>query len=437
MSIKSKLGLYSSGPPPSSNSPDSPEGPSGNAARESTTEPEETLRFGETELKREADGFYVRRLILENPVFGTRELNQFLPLTLTGIMELALSGRNDVIHPGEVLFLDTETTGLSRGAATFPFLTGLGYFNDNRLYLEQLYLDDLGGEPAYLDYLDALIASYPFMVTYNGKSFDMPLIRNRLIMNRRRGSRPMLHFDLLHILRRLFPKGTLPGNKQKDLETALLGMERVDDVPGSEIPQLYFDYKKYAVDGGMDRVFHHNLLDIQGMAFMFLEAVRVYREKDLSSPAVRSGLARILARNERVREAIEILAPMLADESPPVESSEDDRDIDEDKALRRRHLDLLFLAGLYRARLEWDEAIRLHTSAVDDFACPVSRLQLAKILEHRVKDFSAALGHTDALIEQLHGENKETVKAPGRDFAADQLEKRRNRILKKAGGKLA
>ena len=364
MSLKDKLNLYKS---PQTNQTTSEPVKSPASVETRPILPE--LKFGDVVLNEIKPGAFLRRLVLKEPSIGSKSLTEYLPLQLTGILELALIKKRELIHPSEVLFLDTETTGLNRGVSNYPFMTGLGYFAGETLVVEQLFLADIGGEEAYLDYLNNLMGGFSYLVSYNGKSFDLPLIRNRLIMNRKTSRAPLMHFDLLHILRRLHPKPGRKGYKQKDMEMALLEFVREGDIPGEEIPQLYFDYKKYDVDGGMDNVFEHNNLDIQGMVFLFLEAIRIYREQDIATPALRSGLARVLARNQRVQEAINILSD---------EATHDDS--------ARLYLDNLFLAGLFRSRKDWEKSAEKYQEILNNHTCMFSLLTLAKIQEHRLKD---------------------------------------------------
>ena len=134
---------------------------------------------------------------------GARTLAEYLPFQLSGVLELALWPQPEALHPEDVLFLDTETTGLNRGAGTLPFLTGLASFESNQLVRELIYLAEPGGEEDYLEYLQQTFRRFKYLVSYNGRAFDVPLLRSRLILNRKPGMPEFLHFDLLHIFRRL------------------------------------------------------------------------------------------------------------------------------------------------------------------------------------------------------------------------------------------
>ncbi len=236
MSIKDKLSMYGAGlKKPAAPVPAIGEG----------------LSFGELALVQKAPFVYERVLASEDALRGDRSLASYYPFSVTGILELSLSGHADAVHPEELLFLDTETTGLSRGVGTFPFLVGLGHLQHSKFVVRQLLMTSPAGEAAFLEEIQKSVRERPFLVTYNGKSFDIPLIRNRLILARDRLQAPVQHFDLFHILKRLYPHKRLAGYRQKNLEQELLGSERSNDIEGSAIPQIYFDHVKYGTDTGM------------------------------------------------------------------------------------------------------------------------------------------------------------------------------------------
>ncbi|MBI3396054.1 MAG: ribonuclease H-like domain-containing protein [Spirochaetia bacterium] len=368
--------------------------------------PQVTLAFGACGLTQIAHGVYRRQLRVPEASCGDKHISNYIPFSLSAILDLTYVQDKSPIHPEEILFLDTETTGLSRGAGTLPFLTGLAYFQNGVLCLEQIFLNDLSGEEAYLEYLTKLWSRFPYLVTFNGKSFDVPLLRNRLILNRMKSSTSAaLHFDLLHICRRLFPRGTVPGYGQKIMETELLGMKRVDDLPGEAIPQIYFDYRKYGHDGGLERIFEHNRLDLIGMVFLFLEAVSVYERKDTAHTALRSGIARILTKNRREYEAITLL------ESTDISA--------------HHYRDLVLLGTLYRRTEQWERAVAAFRAGAERFACEYSRLSLARILEFRLGRYGEALMEVEHLSQQVEETRAVELLARARLRIQKKLEKQR------------
>lgn len=160
------------------------------------------------------------------------------------------------------VFLDTETTGLAGGTGTYAFLVGLGTFEGYDFVVRQFFLRDYGDEEAMLEELEAHLRPHSLLVTFNGKSFDWPLLQTRFRMNRRRAPLPGApHLDLLHPARRLY-KERLGACNLAHLETRVLGVERQGDTPGHLIPQLYFQYLRTGDAGPLADVLLHNRLDI-------------------------------------------------------------------------------------------------------------------------------------------------------------------------------
>jgi uncharacterized protein YprB with RNaseH-like and TPR domain len=164
------------------------------------------------------------------------------------------------------LFLDTETTGLSGGTGTFPFLIGLGWFEADAFITCQLFARDFSEERAMLTYLSELASTRQFLVTFNGKAYDLNLLTARFILNRCQDTLSVMpHIDLLHPSRRIFSH-RLQNTRLATIETDVLGVMRDGDVPGFEIPQRYFDWLRQHDGRLLEDVFKHNRLDIVSMA---------------------------------------------------------------------------------------------------------------------------------------------------------------------------
>jgi len=164
------------------------------------------------------------------------------------------------------LFLDTETTGLAGGTGTFPFLIGLGWFEADAFITCQLFARDFSEERAMLMYLSELASTKQFLVTFNGKAFDLNLLMARFILNRCQDTLSVMpHIDLLHPSRRIFSH-RLENARLSTIETHVLGVSRDGDVPGFEIPQRYFDWLRHRDGRLLEDVFKHNRLDIVSMA---------------------------------------------------------------------------------------------------------------------------------------------------------------------------
>ena len=160
-----------------------------------------------------------------------------------------------------MLFLDIETCGLS---AAPVFLVGLGMVVERNLVLRQLFARDYTEERALLHELGNLIRQFDFLVTFNGKSFDVPFLRDRATYHRVRFPMEIPHLDLLWMARRRW-KGFLPDCRLQTLEWRILRRRRAGDVSGGEIPGLYHDYVKRGEPHRLLPVFHHNLLDVVAM----------------------------------------------------------------------------------------------------------------------------------------------------------------------------
>jgi uncharacterized protein YprB with RNaseH-like and TPR domain len=169
-----------------------------------------------------------------------------------------------------VCFFDLETTGLSGGAGTVAFLAAIGRLDgSSRLIVHQYFLKDYPYEPEFLDCIEKELNNLQVVVTYNGSSFDMPLYSMRRGMNRLAPSKTVQHIDALHAARKLWRKPI--GNcSLQNIETVVLDTKRDDDVPGSEIPSVWFDFLKRGSDSRLEKVFDHNAQDIVSLVNIFL-----------------------------------------------------------------------------------------------------------------------------------------------------------------------
>ena len=182
--------------------------------------------------------------------------------------------RAALADPEKWLFLDTETTGLAGGTGTYAFLVGLAWWDAGGLQAEQFFMRDFSEEHSVLHELSARVASRPVLVTFNGKSFDWPLLESRFTMTRSI-TVPKLaaHLDLLHPARALW-KLRLGSVRLVELERHVLGAPRLgwrrdDDVSSALIPQFYFDYLRGGPTEPLAGVVRHNQMDLRGLAALF------------------------------------------------------------------------------------------------------------------------------------------------------------------------
>lgn len=205
-------------------------------------------------------------------VFGPtrlQEWHQVMPQQLAVIFSDPECQR---LCPSNLLFFDTETTGLAGGTGTIPFLLGFGYFEGDNFIVKAFILNDLYREGDLLEAVDQFLAEKNFSaaVTFNGKSFDFPLMEARYILQRRRF--PLLsipHLDFLFPARTLW-KNTYESRKLSFLGDMLLSLSRDEDIDPSTIPSLYFNYLRRNSYALIEKVVEHNALDILGLAALLL-----------------------------------------------------------------------------------------------------------------------------------------------------------------------
>ncbi|CAG7648222.1 ribonuclease H-like domain-containing protein [Paenibacillus allorhizosphaerae] len=165
-----------------------------------------------------------------------------------------------------LLFIDTETTGLGLGTGNIPFMVGIGFYQGGDYTVEQMLIRHPGEEIAMLAYLQEKLERHPVVISYNGKSFDWPIVKNRYIMNRMTlQAEPEGHIDFLYPSRSLW-KHTLSSCRLGNVEEERLMVHREDDVPGSLAPALYFQYLAEKEPSVLHGVFVHNELDILSLA---------------------------------------------------------------------------------------------------------------------------------------------------------------------------
>lgn len=186
------------------------------------------------------------------------------------------------VNPERLLFLDTETTGLSHGAGTVAFLVGVGEIEDGELIVRQYLMRDYDEEPFVLRRVQQDLSACQALVTFNGRSFDMPLLQTRFVMQRMPfDSDRIPHADLLHTARRVW-KLRLKRCNLGTLEELIFHEPREDDLPGAEVPQRYFDYLKQHDFALLEDILKHNAQDIASLARLLFRLCRLH-ENPLSA----------------------------------------------------------------------------------------------------------------------------------------------------------
>jgi uncharacterized protein len=304
---------------------------------------------------------------------------------------------NALPDASELVYLDTETTGLAGGTGTCAFLIGLGMIEGADFVVRQFFLRDYPDEKAILATLAQQLAGYKGLVTFNGKTFDVPLLETRYALARQRSPfGRMVHLDLLHPARRLW-KLRLESCHLTNLEKEVLGITRRGDVPGSEIPGIYFDYLRTGDARGLQPVFYHNALDIITLAALTAELARLIGAELSSghdySPTERVhgldlfSLSRIFERAGDTERSVSVCHRALDSGLPgPFEP-----------------LALWHLATQHKRRREYDQAVEIWEEiARRQGEWFVEALeQLAIHAEHRRRDAGAAIQFTERALAWL------------------------------------
>ena len=277
------------------------------------------------------------------------------------------------LRPEELLFLDTETTGLSGGVGTIAFEVGLGEIRGETLRVTQLYVRDYDEEEDMLRRLLPFFAGKRAVVTFNGKTFDLPLLTSRCTLYRLRAPwQELPHLDLIHPARRLY-KLRLRRCALSDLEEKVLGTPRQDDLPGREAPAIFAQFLRTRDERPLRRVFDHNFQDVCALALLLDALARAHAapERQVHFQDLYSA-GRIYDRAGREDVAERCYARVVAG-SCRVRAGQ-------------------ALGRLYRRQGRTQEALRL----MEDMAAAGSGgafpyVEMAKIYEHRLKDPARAL----------------------------------------------
>lgn len=293
------------------------------------------------------------------------------------------------------LFLDTETTGLSQSAGSYAFLIGLGFFRDEEFVIQQVFMHHPEDEPALISWLEAFLKRFTALVTFNGKQYDIPLIKTRFLMNGL--SFPInqvKHVDLLHIARRLW-RLRLRWCNLINLEHRLLEFNRVDDIPGADIPQVYTEYRETANANILAMVFHHNRLDILTMVSLFSlinEYFKENRDESTLPQADLYSMAKVYRDRHLSNDAISLFQRVIDEQSEP----------------QFRYSAMKDLSLLLKRQGKQNDAVecwKTMTREQSEFDV-LPFIELAKYYEHQQKDFSAAIKVCKKCLNQLDNSSK-------------------------------
>jgi hypothetical protein len=269
------------------------------------------------------------------------------------------------------VFLDTETTGLSGGTGTVAFLLGVGCIDGDELCLRQFFLTGFRGEAALLQAAAAWTAGRPYLVTFNGKSFDVPLLATRYRLARLPDPfAARHHIDLFHPTRRAYSR-QWPDCRLQTAEKRLLGFQRVHDLPAHLVPETWFAFVRRGATHRLPALLAHNRWDLVSLVALLPALTEAF-----SAPAARGADVVAIARYWRMRgEEGTALAHLQAHE----------RQLDT--------LGLLDLASLYKRRQLWDLAVSIWQRLAEHQCVPALE-HLAKYYEHVRHDYPMALSLT-------------------------------------------
>jgi hypothetical protein len=318
-----------------------------------------------------------------------------------------------------LLCLDTETTGLGSAAGTVAFLIGLSWWEGDRMRLLQLALPDHSEEGALLDALVAETPANAWLVTYNGRSFDWPLLDTRFRMNRRVAPALDGHLDLLLLVRRLF-RHRLPDARLQTVERQLLRRHRAPDIPASEIPAIYHSFLRGGPVGPIRVVARHNAEDVVTLGRILAHLERGYGIGEVRRWAPKGDLVRLarLFRHEgRVDEAVECLE--TAGEG--IDGGDPDVAVATVELAR-----LLRRAGRnVEAGIAWSRLV----TAPGPLAA-LGWIELAKEREHHERNLAGAWAATDSALLALYRSRGHGQAALRRGLEAD-LSARRARLARR------
>ncbi len=314
---------------------------------------------------------------------------------------------------GRCLFLDTETTGLSHGAGTVAFLVGVGYVDGDALVIEQYMMRDYSDEPELIDRLADRMASFDSVCTFNGRTFDMPLLQARFTMCRMRDRwRELENLDLLPPARRAW-KLRLGNCRLANIESEILGMPRESDLPGSEVPARFFEYLKTGDESLLADIVDHNRQDIATLAGLLVKLCAINdRPEALTDQRDQFSMGKSLERQGEMGPAREMYR-ISARPRPAGTLAAITGERIAGMANWRIYL-------LCRRCCDWDGAREaldqmLRRRQMTGAAC----VELSKLYEHRLKDYPRALEYA-----------MRSSGCPGCE-SPEQLEKRVSRIRRK------
>lgn len=275
------------------------------------------------------------------------------------------------------MFFDTETTGLAGGSGTYIFLLGMGFFSDDKFIIKQFFMRDFPEEPAMLHLIYEHLENFSSFISFNGKSFDMPLLKTRFTYHRIKSQLDDLpHLDLLHAARRIW-KRRLTDCSLSSLEQQILHVSRTSDIPSYLIPYTYFEYLRTNNAHPIKKIFYHNEIDILSMVSLAILLNNIHKQPGVLLPD-KIDLITLTKHYENTNQwqrNIPIYESLLA--------ARNDQQTHDELTLK--------LSFCYKHLGEWDHAVSLWRELIESGALMFEAYEeLAKYYEHRSQDLSSA-----------------------------------------------
>jgi len=328
---------------------------------------------------------------------------------------------DEVADPKQWLFLDTETTGLAGGTGTYPFLVGLAWWEGGGLEVEQLFMREYSEERSLLAALAERMAERPVLVTFNGKSFDWPLLETRYRMTRTiPPPLPRAHLDFLHPARNLW-RLRLGSVRLSQLERHVLGWDRGADIASEQIPRIYLDFVRGGHADPLVPVFQHNQMDLRGLAGLSGRILSLLGDEEGNNQDGLElyGISRICERRGEVKRARKLYEQSIASVLPQ----------ETDRAARTALARLAKRDGdVARAHVLWESMLGNSREGYEAYE------QLAIYYEHEAREPRRALALAREALAQLRRANQVgTIAAAEFRRTKARFEHRMLRLERKAG----
>ena len=290
------------------------------------------------------------------------------------------------INIEECFFLDTETTGLSVSGGTFAFMIGIGYFRQGIFYLRQYFLKETTQEDAMLLDLLNLSSLFTTVVTYNGISFDLPIIKSRLRYHRiPHKLQEINHIDLLKYARMFF-RFQFNNRSLKNIESKVLYFERAEEeIPGYLAPVIYQEYLVNKEINDIEGVFYHNAMDIVSLAALLvvINQISTQNEELLKKyETLNFSLAKQFERNKIFEKALETYLTSAKQSNLP-------------ESIRLKCL--LAIAQIYKKQNQIELAVQYWEKA-SQHQNYEAYIELSKIYEHKLKNYSLAIEYCEKAL---------------------------------------